>query len=160
MGDYRKIIDVNCRGNLELVYSFGSRLAARGRGGIIVMSSMAGFQGSPFVSAYGASKAFLIALAEGAGAELKPLGVDVLACCPTSVLTPTYLASKPAGAGKVPLEMESAAVAREAIRALRRKTVVIPGFGAKAARFFMARVLSRRAAVSMMGNSTRAIYKP
>ena len=53
-------IDVNVRGPLALAHRFGRRLAARGSGGIVLLSSLTAFQGSPFVATYGASKSFLL----------------------------------------------------------------------------------------------------
>jgi short-subunit dehydrogenase len=38
-------IDVNVRGPLALAHRFGRRLAARGRGGIVLLSSLTAFQG-------------------------------------------------------------------------------------------------------------------
>ena len=70
-------------------------MAARGRGGILLMSSLAGGQGTPIVAAYAASKAFEIVLAEGLWDELRPAGVDVLACRAGPTRTPSYEASAP-----------------------------------------------------------------
>ena len=52
-------IDVNVRGPLSMAHNFGQRLASRGSGGIVFLSSLTAFQGSPFVATYGASKSFL-----------------------------------------------------------------------------------------------------
>jgi short-subunit dehydrogenase len=52
----------------------GGQMAARRRGGIVAMTSMSAFQGSPFVTVYAATKAFLLNLAEGVGRELAPRG--------------------------------------------------------------------------------------
>ena len=86
-------IDVNVRGPLALAHRFGRRLAARGSGGIVLLSSLTAFQGSPFVATYGASKSFLLSLAEGLWFELAPRGVDVLAVCAGATRTPNYLAA-------------------------------------------------------------------
>ena len=67
---------------------------ARKRGAVILMSSLTAFQGSPFVSVYGATKAFNLALAEGLWAELQPHGVDVLACCAGATRTPNWRPSR------------------------------------------------------------------
>ena len=65
------MLDVNCRAAVGLMHSFGGKWRQRGRGGIIVMSSLAAFQGSPLVSVYGATKSFLVSVAEALGDELK-----------------------------------------------------------------------------------------
>src|SRR5579862_2880014 len=53
-----RIIDVNCRGPLILADEFGRAMAQRRRGGILLMSSLAGARGSPLVATYAATKAF------------------------------------------------------------------------------------------------------
>ena len=76
----RARLAVNVVAPLELVYTLGRPMLARGRGGIILMSSGAGLQGSPFYAHYAATKAYLITLAESLWFEFRPYGVDVLAC--------------------------------------------------------------------------------
>ncbi len=108
-------IDVNTRGPLGMAHHFGQRLAARGSGGILLMSSLTAFQGSPFVATYGATKSFLLTLAEGLWFELAPRGVDVLAVCAGATRTPRYLKR---AQGRAPGELEPDQVAREAWRVL------------------------------------------
>jgi short-subunit dehydrogenase len=66
-------------------------MCRRGRGGLIVMSSLAGQQGSPGLSAYAATKAFGAILAEGLWGEAREHGVDVVTCVPGAVSTPSLL---------------------------------------------------------------------
>src|SRR5262249_39517143 len=93
------MLDLNCRSAAHLSHAFGARLVRRGAGGIILVSSLAGDRGSALVAQYAATKAYLRVLAEGLWAELRPHGVDVLACCPGLVRTPTFARSgaRPAG---------------------------------------------------------------
>ena len=60
-----------------LVHELGARMAERGRGGIIVMSSLAAETGAANVALYSATKAFDLVLAEGLWYELRDRGVDV-----------------------------------------------------------------------------------
>lgn len=69
-----------------LTHHFARVLVERGRGGIILVGSMAGNTGTPNLSTYGASKAYQQLLAEALWSELRPRGVDVLAM----VLGPTH----------------------------------------------------------------------
>jgi short-subunit dehydrogenase len=154
--DLLTVIDVNCRAPLAMAHHFGRRMAARGRGGILLMSSLAGGQGTPIVAAYAASKAFEIVLAEGLWDELRPAGVDVLACRAGPTRTPSYEASRPRK--KVPM-MESGPVVEEALAALGKKPVVVAGRLNRAVNFVMQRLLSRPAAIRFMGNSTRQMYE-
>jgi short-subunit dehydrogenase len=121
------MLEVNCVASVELAHGFGKRLVARGRGGMIFTSSTAAFQGTPFSSAYAATKGFLLQLAEGLWYELRPHGVDVLALCPGPVDTegPRRTGVDP---DKVPVRMmETGPVVRAALKGLGRRPVVIPG---------------------------------
>jgi hypothetical protein len=120
------------------------------------MSSLAGGQGCPMVVSYAASKAFETVLAEGLWDELRPAGVDVLACRAGPTRTPSYEASRPRK--KVPM-MEPGPVVEEALAALGRKPVVVAGKLNRAVNFVMQRLLSRPAAIRFMGNSTRQMYE-
>jgi uncharacterized protein len=53
-------------------------VVARGRGGVVLIGSGAGFVGGANVVAHGRSKAFNMVFAEALWCELKPSGVDVL----------------------------------------------------------------------------------
>jgi short-subunit dehydrogenase len=156
--EYMRVLDTNCRAPLALIHHFGGEMTRRGRGGIIVMSSMSAFWGSPFVAVYGATKAFLLNLSEALGSELGGHGVSVTVCAPGPVLTPNYIASKPPGAGPSVMEMKPQAVARAAIAGLGHRNLVIPGALTRAARFFMYRLVARGAAVRILGRSTAAMY--
>ena len=144
--------DVNVRGPLLLAKLLMGPMIERGRGGIILMSSLAGSQGSPNLATYAATKSFNAVLAEGLWSELKPRGVDVLACLAGAILTPGYEkaeSSKPA-----PGTMAAADVAEQTLSALGRGPIVIPGAVNKIARFALTRLMSRRAAVAIMSKNT------
>lgn len=153
------VLDLNCRLAAHLCHAFGGRLAARGRGGIVLLSSLAGQQGAALVAHYAASKAYLRVLAEGLWAELGPSGVDVLACCPGLVRTPTFARSRPEPTGRlVPPPMSPEQVVRQALAALGRQPVVIPGRRNRMAAFVAPRLLPRRPAVALASAITRARY--
>jgi len=157
LAKYRHVIDVNCYGVVALINAVVPRMMERGRGGIIVMSSMAAFQGSPYVTVYSATKAFLLCLAEGLSVEMKPKGIDVLACCPAVVRTPNYLASQPQGAKATPVDVGPDLVAQEALQALGHRPVLVPGAKVRMAQLAM-RFIPRNVAVAIMARSTRAMY--
>ncbi|MBK7408914.1 MAG: SDR family NAD(P)-dependent oxidoreductase [Saprospirales bacterium] len=69
-------------------------MIARGSGGIVLMSSLAGSQGSPKIATYAASKAFNTILAEGLWEELRDKGIDVVASCAGAIRTPGYELAK------------------------------------------------------------------
>jgi len=156
--DQLKHIDVNCRGPVVLSHYFGSKMKERKQGGIILMTSLSGYQGAPWLATYGATKAFNLVLAEGLWYELKNEGVDVLACCAGSTLTPNYIQSEPKDLGiMAPKPLSPETVAREALASLGKKISVIPGFAFRVAHFFTG-LLPRKQVVSLMGDSTRKMY--
>jgi hypothetical protein len=79
------MVDVNCRAVLEHAHGFARRLVGRGRGALVLLSSVVAFQGAPWASNYAATKAYVQSLAEGLQRELVAHGVQVLACAPGPV---------------------------------------------------------------------------
>lgn len=152
--------EVNIQTPLRLIHHFGGKMVARGRGAVVVVSSLAGFQGSGFITLYSATKAFGRILAEGLWFEWRKRGVDVIACCAGATATPNYINSKPAKsslfAPRVQLPEE---VADECLRKLGKVPSFITGRGNKIASFIMHRILPRRFAVMIMGENTRKIYQ-
>jgi len=154
-----RAIDVNCRGPLTLAYHFGQKMVERKRGGIILMTSLSGMQGAPWLVAYGATKAFNIVLAEGLWYELKGKGVDVLACCAGAIATPNYISSQPKSLGSFapkPLTIEK--VAHEAIAGLGKKSLVIPGAAYGLSQTLLERFTSRTQRIKIMAGSTEKMY--
>jgi short-subunit dehydrogenase len=72
------MVQRNCARPVELCHHFAAPMAARGAGGIVLVSSGGGLIGAPNMVAYGASKAFDMVMAEALWAELHDEGVDVL----------------------------------------------------------------------------------
>jgi short-subunit dehydrogenase len=149
-----RALETNCRSSLELLHLLLPPMVQRGRGGVILMSSLTAFQGSPFTSVYGATKAFELTLAEGLWAELKPKGIDVMACCAGATRTPGYLRTMPNGA---PGELEPEPVAEGAVEALGKGPMFIPGRFNRFASLLMRRLMSRKQTIAMMGAQTRRL---
>lgn len=154
-----RTIDVNCRGPLMLTHHFGTQMSQRKHGGIILMTSLSGMQGAPWLASYGATKAFNIVLAEGLWYELKPLGVDVMACCAGAIETPNYIASKPKGLGLVaPKPLTVRKVAHDAVGALGSTPLLIPGGGYRFSQALLERFMSRKQRMKIMAHSTKRMY--
>ena len=152
------VLDLNCRTAAHLVHAFGTRMVARGRGGIVLLSSMASQQGAALVAHYSATKAYLRVLAEGLYAELGPSHVDVIACCPGLVETPTFARTRPERARFVPPPLTPDEVVRETLAALGRQPMVIPGRRNRMASFLAQRLLPRRSVVRLASARTREMY--
>jgi len=75
---FRGVITLNIDRQLELSHLFGAKMKERGRGGIMLLGSLAGYMGSEHQSIYAASKAFSRVFAESLWLELAPHGVHVV----------------------------------------------------------------------------------
>ncbi len=151
MSRLQQAVDLNCASPLRLARHFLPPMARRGRGGFIIMSSLAGQQGSPGITTYAATKAFGAVLAEGLWAEMRPRGVDVLACAPGAVETPGLAASK---SRRAPGTVTPAVVAAAALEALGRRPRTVPGGLMKFSSALTQRVLPRRAAISLIAKAS------
>lgn len=118
-----EMLDLNCRALLLHGLHFGRRFEARGRGGLVLMASLLGFQGAPFAAHYAATKAYVQTLAEGLRVEFGPSGIDVLASAPGPVHT-GFAATAGLTMG---VAMRPETIARETLAALGRRTTVLPG---------------------------------
>ncbi|MBI1210713.1 MAG: SDR family NAD(P)-dependent oxidoreductase [Alphaproteobacteria bacterium] len=147
-----RVVDVNIRGPLIFARALGAKMAARGRGGIVLMSSLAGYQGAPRIAAYAASKAFNIVLGEGLWRELAPRGVDVVVSTAGAVRTPGYAKTASQDA---PGTLDAATVVEATLDALGRGPVVVPGAVNRVARFVLGRLLPRRTAIGIFARSTK-----
>lgn len=152
-----KEVDVNVRGPLVLSHGFGARFRARGRGGIVLLSSMGALQGMVRVTNYSATKAYNLILAEGLWAELRDDGVDVLVSCAGATRTPNYVASEPDDS-KVPVQ-EPEQVADETLNALGRKSTVFPAPILRLTHFAFRHLMGRRTAVRLMAYASNKAYK-
>jgi len=157
--DKLRVVDTNCRTPIVLCHELGQRLAARGRGGVLLVTSLAGRQGTALVAAYGASKAFQLVLGEALWDELRANGVDVVAACAGATDTPGYQASQPRAGTFASGKMAPEAVVREALAALGRGPSMVAGHANRATAFLLGRLLPRAAAVRLMGRGTRALYE-
>jgi short-subunit dehydrogenase len=99
----------NCVALTKLVHEFGKPMAERGRGGILIIGSMAGNAGCYFIAGYSAAKAFNQIFAEALWAELQPRGVHVLVC--------------PIGAADTPSRRRSGTVDAEEMQVARPEDV-------------------------------------
>jgi short-subunit dehydrogenase len=133
-------------------------MVRRRRGGIILMSSLAGSFGSAQLAVYAATKAFTLVLADALWAELGAHGVDVLAVQPGSTRTPGWESSQPEELrGPGPHVMEPAEVVREALAALGAEPHVIPGALNRQGAELLSRMTRREAVELMSGVTSRLI---
>lgn len=156
----KEFIRLNCITPVEMVHYFLPRLQARGRGGVILVSSLMGFQGVPYMANYSATKGYLLNFGESLYQECKGTGVDVLVLAPGATETPgKYLHD--VDYSKLPIRWMSAdAVVEAALRKMGKKAFVIPGVrnhltaclsGGLWSRGFVQGIMKRLAAVALPG---------
>jgi hypothetical protein len=149
-----EMIDVNVRAVLALSYHFGRYFASRGRGGVVLLSSLVAFQGVPQAANYAATKAYVQSLAEALHVELAPLGVDVVASAPGPVASGFARRADM----QMNLALKPEVVAQGTLNALGRTTTVRPGFLSKfleAALMFLPRWARVRMMGQIMGGMTK-----
>ena len=119
-----EMLMVNCNAPMQLAHRFIPRLRKRGRGGIVLTSSVEALIGCPYSAAYSASKAFVKSLGEALWGELTPEGIDVLAICPGATDTEA-LGRHGIDPATLPNVMSPDAVAKLALENLNRGPVLI-----------------------------------
>lgn len=149
-----EMLNVNCRAPLEMSLHFGRLFAERGRGGIVLMGSIVGFQGTPYAANYAATKAYVQTLAEALHAELAPFGVDVISSAPG----PTDSGFAARAGQRMGATLKPDDVARTTLDALGRKTTVLPGALSKVLAYSLA-PLPRWARVRIMGRVMNGMTK-
>lgn len=83
-----RVVRLNVDTHLTLVHHYGRRLAARGRGGILMVSAMGASGGLPYMSNDAATKAYTISLAQGLNVEFRKLGLHMSVLLPGPTETP------------------------------------------------------------------------
>lgn len=154
-------LDVNCFSPLTFINVFKTQMLERKRGGILLVSSMSGFQGSAMVTTYAATKAFITVLAEGLWYELKDEGIHVMACVAGATLTPNFEKQTPAQKISSVMPMTPEAVVSEALRAFEKRkgpTLIVGGMN-KFVSFLFGRLFSRKLAVTTISKATVNLYK-
>jgi short-subunit dehydrogenase len=126
------ILDVNVRALTDLSLRFADSLV-RNKGGLLNVSSIAGFLPGPGMAVYYASKAYVLSFTEALHQELGSKGVRVTALCPGPV--PSEFQSRAGftpGLDSAILSVSAADVAKLGYQGLMaNKRTVMPGLGIK-----------------------------
>jgi len=124
------MLDVNVRAPVWMTGELSEELI-KSTGAVINIASTAAFQPTPYLSTYGATKAFVLHWSLGLSEEWREYGVQVLCVCPGPTETTFF---KEAGFREAPLKKGSGQtadqVAEITIKALNRgKSLVTCGLG-------------------------------
>jgi short-subunit dehydrogenase len=145
---------------LAMLHYFGGKMVEQQKGGVVIMTSIAGLQGSGYLATYAATKAFNRVLAEGLWYEWKAKGVDVIACCAGATATPNYINTKPQKASPLgPKPQLPQLVVEECLSRMGTTPSFISGRGNKLVSYLMQHVFSKKKAINMMGDSMKKMYR-
>ncbi len=136
----QQMMQLNMGTLTQLAYLFGQRMQLLGRGKILNVASVAGFQPIPNFAVYSATKSYVISLSEAIAEELRDSGVTVSALCPGPTRSDFFTnADMDLKLMKMAKFMSRQDVAEEGIRGLMSgESIITPGarnkmgaFGAK-----------------------------
>lgn len=102
------LVMMNVNTTMRLAHHFGQGMKARGRGGMILVSSGACYGGLSGIAAYCAAKGFVLNFAEALWAELRHVGVDVLTLVLGRTDTPAHRKILEESGQAIPADMASA----------------------------------------------------
>lgn len=115
-----KMVHVNFLG---VMYAFEAALDTmipRGKGQLVAISSIAGYNGLPGVSAYSATKAAVQKYCESLNLDLKQFNIDVTTICPGFVETPLTSNNQ----HSMPFIMKASRAAELIARAIEKKKMI------------------------------------
>ena len=139
------MIDLNIRAMVDLTARLLPQILQRG-GAIINIASTAGFQPTPYLATYGATKAFVLNWTLALSEDLRGSSVHALAVCPGPTRSNFFKAAgfetPPMGqGGGASLDMTPDEVAGTTLRALAAgKSLVVTGWKNKCIAFFGSKI--------------------
>ncbi|HEY2774548.1 MAG TPA: SDR family NAD(P)-dependent oxidoreductase [Candidatus Binatia bacterium] len=136
---HSSLIRLHCEFHVELTARLLPAMKKRGRGGVLIVSSMGGLVPLPYYAVYSGTKALLQNWGEALALEMRGTGVDVEVLAPGDTKTGFQEV-----AGEMSTKWSSCEeVVTDALNGLGTKTVVIPGFENRLS-MLAARFLPRR----------------
>lgn len=146
---------LNSEAHLRLVYHFGREMVARGRGGIVLVGSTAGMQGTPLAGNYAGAKAYVHTIGQALNYELRDRGVHVTVLVPGPTRTPGLTDRLDIDLTRMPGPvMEVDRLVGIGLRALvRNRPLIIAGLANRAADTTMRRLMPRQTARNVMGTA-------
>ncbi len=129
------MVDLNCKGYVRMTEYTLPYIKVGGR--IIQVASVAGFQPVPYLSVYGATKAFVVSYSRALNEELRSQGISITCVCPFWTKTNFFSRAKDTKSTcevvtKYVAMYESSDVVKRALKdAQKRKQISIYGFKAR-----------------------------
>lgn len=124
-----KMIKLNCMAIVDFCYKAIPNMIKQNEGNIINVSSMASFQGLPFLSTYSSTKSFVTSFSLALASEVEKYGIKVQALCPGPVATEFGQVAGFKSKISFTSSISARSVAELSIKSLDSdRRVVIPGF--------------------------------
>jgi short-subunit dehydrogenase len=151
------MLQLNMLSLTELTHAFGRDMARRGRGSILMVASIGGYQATPTYAAYSASKSYVLLFGEALHEELRKKGVTVTVLSPGITATDFLKVSgQRATFYQRMVMMRSRPVARIGLRALAAgRASIVPGWLNTLTAWsnrLMPRFIQRKVAFQLMRN--------
>ena len=140
---HARLLQMDCFGPMRLSHHFGAAMAARGRGAILLVSSLSGWMAQPYMAHYGAAKAYILALGEALHHEMRDKGVHVSVLSPGPTDTPMAANTGIDFASMGMAVMQPDAVAAAGLSALGRSAHAVPGVRNQLMVWMMTRLMPR-----------------
>ena len=164
--DYSRMIHLNINSLTELCHLAIPDMVARGGGGVINVGSTASFVPVPYSAVYGATKGYVIMFTEAIRYEYAGKGVRIMTLCPGATASNfAHVASERSSEELKNLnaKMEKSnnmgqtceEVAREGLDAFLHDRVCAITGRSNRMMMFLPRILSRKRALRMVGNTFR-----
>ncbi|MFI6440227.1 SDR family NAD(P)-dependent oxidoreductase [Streptomyces sp. NPDC050759] len=151
----QSMIALNVSALVDLSRAYIGPLAAADTGILINVASLLGFQPTPYLSVYGATKAFVLSFTESLWEETHDTGLRVLALCPGATKTEFYDAAGSQQADYGAKRVTPADVVKTALDTLDRRSVP-PSVITNGRPIALAgKILPRRLIVRFMGRMAR-----
>lgn len=142
---------------VDLAHTFGTRFVERGRGAMIFTGSTSAFSPVPLLASYAASKSFLGSFAESLHDEWKGSGVDVLVSHPGPTKTELVESEGVNFDGMPVIWMDPFQVVDASLKALGRRSEIIPGIPNRMQRLMFTRLMPRRTARFIWGSLMKKV---
>lgn len=155
----QEMLTLNIGALVDLSRAYLEPLTAA-NGVLINVSSMLGFQPWPFMSAYGASKSFVLNFTEALWAEARGTGLHVLAVCPGAMDTEFFDAAGSQSADLGTKRITPEAVVRKALATLDRRSAPPSVITNGRSLTIATKLLPRRQVAQGMGYLTRRGAQP
>ncbi|QYN39597.1 SDR family oxidoreductase [Pseudonocardia sp. DSM 110487] len=151
----QSMIALNISALVDLSRAYIDPLAAADTGVLINVASLLGFQPTPYMSVYGATKAFVLSFTESLWEETHDTGLRVLAVCPGATRTEFYDAAGSQSADYGAKRATPAHVVRTALDTLDRRSAPPSVITNGRPLALASKVLPRRLIVRFMGRMAR-----